>query len=318
MTPLLQVEKVSRRFAAGRVRMFGARRTVAAVTAASLWIAPRETLGLVGESGSGKSTLGRIAAGLLAPSDGRVLFEGRDVAGQDRRTLSRRVQIVFQDALGALNPRLSIGRQLREPLDIHGIGSRAERGARVGELLAIVGLDAGLAARYAHQLSGGQRQRVVVARAMALDPALLICDEPVSALDVSVQAQVLAVLQALRARGLACLFISHDLRVVRQICDRVAVMHLGRIVEEAPAAALFAAPRHPYTRALLDSVPAPRPGARRPRIALQGEPPSPLRPPPGCAFHPRCPVRLDHCVVEAPEMVEDAGGHRVACHRMAA
>jgi oligopeptide/dipeptide ABC transporter ATP-binding protein len=281
-------------------------------------LAAGETLGLVGESGSGKTTLGRMIAGLLMPSSGQIRFrhEALDaMLHRDRKAVARQVQIVFQDALGALNPRLTMGRQLREPFDIHAIGTRAERAERVRSLLKEVGLDPGLATRFAHELSGGQRQRVVIARALALDPMLLVCDEPVSALDVSVQAQVIAVLRVLRERGLASLFISHDLRVVRQVADRVAVMYFGRIIETAPARMLYAAPRHPYTQALLHAVPAASPGLRRPRLLLQGEPPSPHDPPAGCRFHPRCAWRIARCRDEPPHMAEIAAGHHVACHR---
>jgi peptide/nickel transport system ATP-binding protein len=318
MTALLEAHGLSRRFTLGRRHPFDRLRVVSAVEDASLTLAAGETLGLVGESGSGKSTLGRMAAGLMTPSAGRISIDGQDPAhltAAGRKALARQVQIVFQDTLGALNPRLTIGRQLREPFDIHGIGTPAERLVKVAGLLEDVGLEAALAGRFAHELSGGQRQRVVVARAMALKPALLVCDEPVSALDVSVQAQVLAVLHGLRGRGLACLFISHDLRVVRQVSDRVAVMYLGRIIEQASVEDLFARPVHPYTRALLDSVPVSTPGQRRPRSVLQGEPPSPIDPPQGCRFHPRCAWCLPRCRSEVPALSEIAPGHAVACHR---
>lgn len=317
--PLLEAQAVGRSFALRRATPFAPRRVLRAVDRVSLTVGKGETVGLVGESGSGKTTLGRLLAGMLPPTEGQVRFGGapmaalRDTAAW--RGQARRLQVVFQDTLGALNPRLTIGRQMREVLDIHGLHEAFERSARVVAALERVGLGADAVRRFPHEISGGQRQRVVIARALLAGPELLVCDEPVSALDVSVQAQVVAMLLALRdEHGLACLFISHDLRVVRQVCDRIAVMYLGGIVEEAPRAALFAAPRHPYTRALLAAVPVDDPRHRRPRALLTGEPPSPLDPPPGCRFHPRCPMAEAQCRVEVPVPRMVATGHSVACH----
>jgi oligopeptide/dipeptide ABC transporter ATP-binding protein len=313
--PLLEVEGLTTRF---RAKGGG---TVHAVEGVGLFLRPGETLGVVGESGCGKSTLARSILRLVEPAAGRVLFGGVDLLGLPPKALRaqrRHMQLVFQDPLASLDPRFTVGRSLEEPLAIHGVGTRAERRARVRELLATVGLEADAAARYPHEFSGGQRQRVGIARAVALRPRLLLLDEPVSALDVSVRAQVLNLLMDLReGLGLAYLFISHDLAVVRGISDRVAVMYLGRIVETGPAEAVFERPAHPYTQALLAAIPRPEPGARRARAALQGEPPSPERPPPGCPFHPRCPRAMEVCRVEMPaeRAVPGSGaGHVVRCH----
>jgi oligopeptide/dipeptide ABC transporter ATP-binding protein len=316
MTPLLEARGLSKRFPVlGGALGLAQVGEVRAVEEVDLAIHQGEVLGLVGESGCGKSTLGRLLIRLIDPTAGQVFFQNEDLAhakGEKLRTLRRRMQMVFQDPFGSLNPRMRVGEIVAEPLRLAGIG-RTERATRAVALLAQVGLQAEHAQRYPHQFSGGQRQRIGVARALALDPALVICDEPVSALDVSVQAQVVNLLRDLqRARGLAYLFISHDLRVVRHIADRVAVMYLGRIVETAPKRALYAAPLHPYTRALLASAPVPRPGARVPEDPLQGEIPSPLAPPSGCAFHPRCPIAVARCRTERPALRGDE--RQVACH----
>ena len=293
---------------------------VRAVDDVSFAIAPGETLGLVGESGCGKSTVARTVLRLIEPTAGRVAFEGRDVLAlppAELRALRRRMQIVFQDPYGSLNPRMTVRRTLREPLEIHHLAEGAGRDQRVDSLLDEVGLAKDLADRYPHELSGGQRQRVGIARALSVQPAFIVCDEPVSALDVSVQAQVLNLLADLRTqRQLTYLFIAHDLAVVRHVADRVAVMYLGKLVETAPAPALYAAPRHPYTRALLSAVPVPDPKSQRQRIVLPGDPPSPARPPSGCPFHPRCPhpAKNERCRTELPVLREVAPGHRAACH----
>ncbi|MBI5519311.1 MAG: ABC transporter ATP-binding protein [Desulfovibrio sp.] len=272
-----------------------------AVDGVSLAVAKGESLGLVGESGCGKSTLARCVMGLEPLARGRVEFQGRNIADWPEKDLRRQVQMVFQDPYSSLNPRMRIADIVAEPLVIHRVGGVGGVAARTAELLRLVGLPEDFAARYPHQLSGGQRQRVAVARALALNPALVVCDEPVSALDVSIQAQVLLLLQDLRERlGLTYLFISHDLAVVGQVCDRIAVMYLGRVVELGEAQELIREPKHPYTRALLSAVPVPDPGRGLSRQELHGELPSPLNPPSGCPFHPRCPQVMERCTREFP------------------
>ena len=318
MSALLEIDAVSRHYHV-RGGLLGLRQgTVRAVDGLSLTLMPGESLGLVGESGCGKSTLARLILGLEPLDAGSVRFQGRNIDDWPQTELRRQMQMVFQDPYSSLNPRMSVGAIVAEPLVIHSVGTAAERKTKTLSLLRTVGLDADMAQRYPHQLSGGQRQRVAVARALALGPALVVCDEPVSALDVSIQAQVLLLLQDLRERlGLTYLFISHDLAVVGQICDRVAVMYLGRLVELAPAAALISKPCHPYTRSLLSAVPVPDPGHVRSREHLTGEPPSPLNPPPGCPFHPRCPEVMDICRREFPPAFDtgdsgDTGETRLA------
>jgi oligopeptide/dipeptide ABC transporter ATP-binding protein len=287
---------------------------VRAVDGVSFTIAAGKTLGLVGESGSGKTTVGRTMLRLQQPTRGTVVFDGNDVfalAAGPLRALRRQMQIVFQDPYSSLNPRMTVAETLREPLEIHRLTGE------VSALLDEVGLDAEFAKRYPHELSGGQRQRVGIARALSVAPQFIVCDEPVSALDVSVQAQVLNLLADLQARRrLTYLFIAHDLAVVRHIADEVAVMYLGKIVERAPAAEIYAQPRHPYTTALLSAVPEPNPRASKQRIVLPGDVPSPAHPPPGCPFHPRCPhpLKSERCRVEAPPLREITPGHVAACH----
>jgi oligopeptide/dipeptide ABC transporter ATP-binding protein len=290
------------------------RPAVRAVDGVSFTIAAGKTLGLVGESGSGKTTVGRTMLRLQEPTRGTVVFEGSDVFALDAgplRALRRKMQIVFQDPYSSLNPRMTVAETLREPLEIHGLKGE------VSALLDEVGLDAEFAKRYPHELSGGQRQRVGIARALSVSPQFIVCDEPVSALDVSVQAQVLNLLADLQARRrLTYLFIAHDLAVVRHIADDVAVMYLGKIVERAPAAEIYAQPRHPYTRALLSAVPEPNPRAAKQRIVLPGDVPSPANPPPGCPFHPRCPhpLKSERCRTDVPALREITPGHVAACH----
>ena len=301
MSALLEIVDVARQYRVSSGLLGLRRGVVRAVDGVSLTITAGESLGLVGESGCGKSTLARLILGLEPVSAGTIRFQGRDINDWPETELRRQMQMVFQDPYSSLNPRMRVDAIVAEPLNIHNIGAARERKAKTLALLGTVGLDAGLAARYPHQLSGGQRQRVAVARALALSPQLVVCDEPVSALDVSIQAQVLLLLQDLRERlGLTYLFISHDLAVVGQVCERIAVMYLGRVLELAPAGALVNDPRHPYTQALLSAVPVPDPGHKRSRAHLTGEPPSPLAPPDGCPFHPRCPQVMDICRREFP------------------
>ena len=317
---LLEVRDLVKEFEVGAGLFGRTRGVVRAVAGVSFAIRRGETLGLVGESGCGKTTTGRCVLQLERPTAGSVVFEGRELTTLDAgelRTVRRRMQVIFQDPYSSLNPRMTVGEILTEPLAVHGIVPRAERGPRVRRLLGQVGLLPQHGGRYPHQLSGGQRQRVGIARALAMEPTLIICDEPVSALDVSIQAQIINLLEDLQAElGLTYLFIAHDLAVVRHISDRIAVMYLGRIVELADRKALYDDPVHPYTRALLSAVPIPDPGmeAQRERTVLRGEVPSPLTPPSGCVFHPRCPIAVDRCSVEVPALREVRPGHWGACH----
>jgi oligopeptide/dipeptide ABC transporter ATP-binding protein len=325
MTDLLTITGVSKRFVrranlAERIAhaMGGpdATQTVHALTDVTLSVAKGEVLGIVGESGCGKSTLGRIVAGIYAPSDGAVLLDGKPVArgtGGSVEKLTTRVQMIHQDPFASLNPRMKVGETIAEGPRHHGIGD-GDSGAMVRALLGRVGLEPSYAGRLPHQFSGGQRQRIAIARALAMQPDLLVLDEAVASLDVSIQAQVLNLFMALRRDlGLTALFISHDLSVVRHVSDRVAIMYLGRVVELASAADLYANPQHPYTRALFDSVPVLGTG-RRNFHAIKGEIPSPLNPPPGCPFHPRCPMAGPRCRTEAPRLATPRPDHSAACH----
>jgi len=317
--PLLVIERLAKAYPQPRGPL---RRPVMvpAVVDVSLSVARGETLALVGESGAGKSTLARCVVRLDDPDRGRVLHAGRDIGtlrGGALRAWRRHVQIVFQDPHGSLNPRMRVGTAVREPIEVHGIARGKEADQRVADLFTEVGLDPDLRRRFPHELSGGQRQRVGIARALSVGPELLVLDEPVSALDVSVQAQVLALLRDLQQhRGLTYLFVAHDLAVVRQMADRVAVMYLGRIVEEAPAERLFADPRHPYTRALLAAVPTPDPAAQPPQLVLRDDPSSAAEPAPGCPLYPRCPdPRRDaRCRHESPALRDVQPDQRAACH----
>ncbi|MEO4001953.1 oligopeptide/dipeptide ABC transporter ATP-binding protein [Mesorhizobium sp. CAU 1732] len=297
--------------------LFGRSTPIRAVDGISISVMPGETLGIVGESGSGKSTLGRMLLGIDPIQGGGVTFDGAPMprlGTPEWRALRARMQLVYQDPLAALDKRLPISEQIGEPLEIHKLLSKDERAARVAELMTAVGLRPDQAGRFPHELSGGQRQRAVIARALASRPDLLVCDEPVAALDVSIQAQVVNVLRDLQeSHGIAMVFISHDLKVVRNIADRVAVMYLGHIVEEATSDVIFANPRHPYTRALVSSVPVPGQKLEG-RLVLQGEPPNPADRPSGCAFHPRCPIASDVCRVSRPQLSEIAPGRNAACH----
>jgi len=296
-----------------------ARDFVKAVDDVSFSIAPGETLGLVGESGCGKTTLGRAIVRLVEPTAGSIFFEGEDIttmAGEELRSRRRKLQIIFQDPYGSLNPRMTVDDIVGEALDIHGLAdSSSARQKRIGELLKAVGLDPVYAQRYPHEFSGGQRQRIGIARALAVEPKLIVCDEPVSALDVSVQAQIINLLQDLQQQyGMAYLFIAHDLAVVEHISRRVMVMYLGKIVELAEAKTIIASPKHPYTQALISAVPKMDQDIKRQRIILSGDVPSPIHPPGGCPFHPRCPVAEARCRIEVPILRELTMGHVAACH----
>ncbi|MDQ7830187.1 MAG: ABC transporter ATP-binding protein [Desulfovibrionaceae bacterium] len=316
MSALIAVQGLSRRYVVRGGVLGTSRRTVTAVDGVDLAVNRGETVGLVGESGCGKSTLARCVAGLERPSAGRVLYDGREMDDpRVRDNLPRLIQMVFQDPFSSLNPRRSVGFSVAEGLWAMGMGDRAARRERVMELLDQVGLLPEHADRYPHQFSGGQRQRVAIARALATNPSLVVCDEPVSALDVSVQAQVINLLCDLKARlGLAYLFISHDLAVVGHISDRTAVMYLGRIMELAPTDTIMDNPAHPYTRALLAAAPIPDPARRQAaRTPLAGDAPSLFSPPPGCVFHPRCPEAMPECAVSSPKLLETSPGHFVRC-----
>jgi oligopeptide transport system ATP-binding protein len=295
---------------------------VKAVDGISFSIRRGETLGLVGESGCGKSTTGRCILQLYRPTGGQIFFGGRDltkIKGGELRAYRRKMQMIFQDPYASLNPRMSVGSIIGEPLAIHSLARGRARKERVAELMRIVGLNPFYANRYPHEFSGGQRQRIGVARALAVEPDFIVCDEPVSALDVSIQAQIINLLMELQHQfALTYLFIAHDLSVVRHISDRVAVMYLGKLMELSDRSELYENPLHPYTKALLSAVPIPDPAveAKRERIILTGDVPSPLRPPAGCVFHTRCPIAIEECQVHIPEWRQVSGGHWVACHRV--
>jgi len=316
--PLLEIAGLRKEFPVRRGLLGRLLGTVRAVDGVDLAVSRGECLALVGESGSGKTTIARCALRLVEPTAGSVRFDGEDLLAlrpRELRRRRRRFQMVFQDPYGSLNPRQRIGSVVGEPLEVHESGlSRRERGERVRELLATVGLPPEMTGRWPHELSGGQRQRVGIARALAAGPELLAADEPVTALDVSIRGQILSLLEGLRERlGLALLLIAHDMAAVERLADRVAVLYLGRVVEVAPRAGLFSRPLHPYTVILLSAVPRPEPGRQRSRIVLAGEPPSPLAPPPGCPFHPRCPIARPRCAQDIPPLVEVEPGHLSAC-----
>jgi peptide/nickel transport system ATP-binding protein/oligopeptide transport system ATP-binding protein len=321
VTTLLEVENLVKRFVAGRSVFGRPTAFVNAVDGVSFRVEAGKTLALVGESGCGKSTVSRLVLRLIEPDSGSIRFEGRDLLklnANELRRFRRDAQIIFQDPYASLNPRMTISQILTEPLALHNLVPPERRRERVAELLRLVGLEPRFARRYPHEFSGGQRQRIAIARALAVEPKLIICDEPVSALDVSIRSQILNLLRDLQDRlGLAYIFVSHDLAVVKHIADRVTVMNLGGIVETAEAEALFASPRHPYSRALLSAIPLPDPRAKRARIMLKGEMPSALNPPAGCRFHTRCPYAIDRCRTELPRLLNDAAGHATACHRTA-
>ena len=321
MTALLEVKNLVKHFVADRTVFGRPTAYVKAVDGVSFSVEAGKTLALVGESGCGKSTVSRLVLRLIEPDAGSISFEGRDLRALDAsalRAFRRDAQIIFQDPYASLNPRMTVNQILTEPLALHDLVPRPRRRERVEQLLRLVGLEPRFARRYHHEFSGGQRQRIAIARALAVEPKLMICDEPVSALDVSIRSQILNLLRDLQDRlGLAYIFVSHDLAVVKHIADRVAVMNLGVIVETAETQALFASPCHPYSRALLSAIPVPDPQAKRGRLLLQGEMPSALHPPSGCRFHPRCPYVIERCRVEPPQLLADAAGHATACHRTA-
>ncbi|MEM9247418.1 MAG: dipeptide ABC transporter ATP-binding protein [Pseudomonadota bacterium] len=316
-TPILEARALQRHFPISK-GMFRAPAVVRAVDGVDITVHEGETFAIVGESGCGKSTLARLLVRLIEPSDGEVLYKGRDISGvsdEDMRALRAELQFIFQDPFASLNPRMSVGALVEEPLRVHGMGDAAARRSKVAELLSRVGLRPEHADRYPHEFSGGQRQRIGIARALATGPKVLIGDEPVSALDVSIQAQVVNILEDLKdALGLTLIIIAHDLAVIRHMADRVAVMYLGQVVETGPADALFSSPKHPYTEALLAAIPLPTVGARPARVALEGDPPNPIDPPSGCRFHTRCAFARDRCRAQAPPLSEVDPGRSVACH----
>src|SRR2546425_970781 len=319
MSALLEVQKVKVHFPVKHGLFSRAKQFVKAVDDVSFTLASGETLGLVGESGCGKTTLGRAIVRLIEPATGSILFEGDDLTrldGAELRARRRKLQMIFQDPYGSLNPRMTVGEVIGEAIDIHKLAdSPAARRLRIEGLLKSVGLDPAHAQRYPHEFSGGQRQRIGIARALAVEPKLIVCDQPVSALDVAVQAQIINLLQDLQAeRGIAYLFIAHDLAVVGHISRRVMVMYLGKVVELSDAKSLVDSPKHPYTQALLSAVPVVDPDSKRARMVLPGDGPSPIHPPSGCPFHPRCPVAETRCKTEVPILRELTPGHWAACH----
>jgi oligopeptide/dipeptide ABC transporter ATP-binding protein len=315
--PLLEVKGLKKYFPVrnplGRVEA-----QVKAVNDVSFQLYEGQTFGLVGESGCGKSTTGRTLLRLINPTEGQALYQNKDIfqlSGQELRKMRKQLQMVFQDPYSSLNPRQRVGSILEEPLKIHGIGTKAERIERVMDILDKVGLRLDHYYRYPHEFSGGQRQRIGLARALVVNPKVIICDEPVSALDVSIQSQIINLLRQLQGEmKLTYLFIAHDISVIRHISDRIGVMYLGQMVEEAPTESLFSEPLHPYTQALLSAVPVPKPKAEKERVILKGEIPSPMNPPSGCIFHTRCPHVMDICKKEVPVRKEIANGHFVSCH----
>lgn len=319
--PLIQVRDLTKSFPIKGGLLGREVASVKAVQGVNLEIRKGETLGLVGESGCGKSTLGRAIIRLIEPTSGQILLDGKDITntkGEELRALRRRVQIIFQDPYASLNPRMTVGSIIAEPLEIHKLfDSRKDREDRVKQLLDTVGLRPEHINRYPHEFSGGQRQRIGIARALAVDPEFIVCDEPVSALDVSIQAQVINLLMDLQQKlGLTYLFIAHDLKVVEHISNRVAVMYLGRVVEIADSEELYRHPQHPYTKALLSAIPVPNPKRREGRVILTGDVPSPIHPPTGCHFHPRCPIAVENCKMEVPQLKATRPDHFTSCLRV--
>jgi oligopeptide transport system ATP-binding protein len=315
---LLEVKNLTKHYSVSRGIFFSKNHVVKAVDGISFSLNAGDTFGLVGESGCGKTTAGRCIMRLIETTLGEIWFDGKNFLSLDNQQLRkerRNMQMIFQDPYASLNPRMTIRKILEEPLVIHRIGNKKERTDRVAELLGMVGLDPALMNRYPHEFSGGQRQRIGIARALALEPKLIVADEPVSALDVSVQAQIINLLKELQQKlNLTFIFIAHDLGIVQYFCDRIAVMYLGKIVELASSKELFSNPLHPYSKLLLSSIPAPDPRIRKKRENLKGELPTPIHPPSGCYFHPRCPVAIDRCKSEEPPLREITPGHFAACH----
>jgi oligopeptide transport system ATP-binding protein len=315
---ILRIDRLKKYFTAGGGFLGGKGITIHAVDDVSFSVKRGETYGLVGESGCGKTTLGQTIIRLYEPTEGNIIFNGTDLSHLDARQMRpfrRDIQMIFQDPSSSLDPRMTVGSVISEPLNIAGIGSRSERRDKVQDLLRVVGLNTYFANRYPHEFSGGQRQRIGIARALALNPQLVICDEPVSALDVSIQAQVLNLLKQLQQQfNLTYLFIAHNLAVVAHIADRIGVMYLGKLVEVGESKAITESPKHPYTQALISAIPVPEPGRARNRIILEGDVPSPANPPSGCRFHPRCPIARPNCAEIEPPLEDKGGGHLVACH----
>ena len=317
MTALLSARNLVKQFAA-RAGALGEKRLLTAVAGIDLELFPGETLGLAGESGCGKSTVARLLTGLIPASQGEIRYAGKELSAMDRGELAlfrKDVQMIFQDPFSSLNPRMRVFEIIAEPLVIHRIGSKAERRERVASLMERVGLSPDQLSRFPHEFSGGQRQRIGIARALAVSPRLIIADEPVSALDLSIQAQIINLLQEVKSElGLCFLFITHDLSVLRHLSDRIAIMYLGRLVETGSRDQVLSGPLHPYTEALLSAIPSIDPEKRRQRVIARGELPSPLSPPSGCPFHPRCPYAEELCARQRPELEEKEAGHRAACH----
>jgi oligopeptide transport system ATP-binding protein len=319
MTPTgLSVRDLRVHFPVRRGVLRKSTQVVKAVDGVSFEIFHGETVGLVGESGCGKTTLGRAIVKLIEPTSGEIVFDGQNIVniqGSELRSKRRKFQMIFQDPYNSLNPRMTVSEIIGEALDIHHLSKNRDRSSRIKELLEAVGLDPDYSERYPHEFSGGQRQRIGIARALAVEPELIVCDEPVSALDVSIQAQIINLLQDLQQqRGVAYLFVAHDLAIVEHISQRIMVMYLGKIVEHGPSKEVIRNPKHPYTQALISVVPVVDPDAKRSRIVLSGEIPSPINPPSGCPFHPRCPIAQSQCQTQAPELRQLSPGHRAACH----
>jgi oligopeptide transport system ATP-binding protein len=315
---ILRVEHLKRHFKIGGGFLQGRGLTIHAVDDVSFMIRRGETFGLVGESGCGKTTLGQTIVRLYEPTEGKIYFRGTDISNLSAKAMRpyrKHIQMIFQDPSASLDPRMTVASIIAEPLNVGKIGTKSDRRERVQELLQVVGLNSYFANRYPHEFSGGQRQRIGIARALALSPELVVCDEPVSALDVSIQAQVLNLLKQLQEQfSLTYLFIAHNLAVVAHISDRIGVMYLGKIVEIGDARVITERPKHPYTKALISAIPVPEPGRIKERTILQGDVPSPANPPTGCRFHPRCPIAQPYCAVDEPKLVEKAPAHWVACH----